>query len=228
MAKSKPQKLSSNRFDGWFWQFVLVSIIHLFAVQFSADSLAVITKSVLIPALMIWYWQQSKTQLVWVYLALTASWVGDVLLTQDGLFYFIAGLLAFLLTHMVYAYFFLRQRGALKHWQVNLILILWSFLIVYGWYLSPHLEALKIPVYFYMVIITMMTSAAIARNRRHPGHGKVWQGTLFFMASDSLLAYDKFIAPIPGSHWWIMITYLVAQFLIVWGFLKDEDLQHEG
>ena len=110
MAKSKPQKLSSNRFDGWFWQFVLVSIIHLFAVQFSADSLAVITKSVLIPALMIWYWQQSKTQLVWVYLALTASWVGDVLLTQDGLFYFIAGLLAFLLTHMVYAYFFLRQR----------------------------------------------------------------------------------------------------------------------
>lgn len=228
MARSKPQKLSSSRFDGWFWQFILVCVIHLFAVQFSAGALAVITKSVLIPALMIWYWQQSKLQLVWVYLALGASWVGDILLTQAGLFYFIAGLLAFLMTHLVYLYYFYRQRSALKYWQVNLILFLWCFLIIYGWYLTPHLGPLKIPVYVYMLIITLMASFAIARNRKLPGHGTVWQGALFFMASDSLLAYDKFVSPLPAAHWWIMITYLAAQFLIVWGILKDEELQREG
>ena len=48
------------------------------------------------------------------------------------------------------------------------------------------------------------------------------------MASDSLLAYDKFVSPLPAAHWWIMITYLAAQFLIVWGILKDEELQREG
>ena len=228
MEKNKPLKLSSNRIDGWFWQFIMVAVVHLFAVQFEAEAIAIVSKSVLIPALGAWYWQHSQRQYLWFYLALAASWVGDILLTQSGVYYFIGGLLAFLLTHLIYAYFFFRSRAAMKHWQVNLILTLWCFLIVYGWYLTPFLAELRLPVYFYMAVITTMASFAIARQRKLGGSRQVWQGALLFMLSDSVLAYGKFIHPLPGQHWWVMISYIAAQFYITWGMLRDESTIQEG
>jgi uncharacterized membrane protein YhhN len=45
-------------------------------------------------------------------------------------------------------------------------------------------------------------------------------GALFFIASDSILAFNKFYEPIPYASFLIMITYLAAQFCIVWGILK--------
>ena len=47
----------------------------------------------------------------------------------------------------------------------------------------------------------------------------VFFGALLFMASDSLLAVNKFMMPIYHAHIWIMLTYISAQFLIVDGLL---------
>jgi hypothetical protein len=40
-----------------------------------------------------------------------------------------------------------------------------------------------------------------------------------FVASDSILAFDKFYAPLQYSSFLIMVTYLIAQYLIA-GILK--------
>jgi len=42
-------------------------------------------------------------------------------------------------------------------------------------------------------------------------------GALFFVLSDSLLAINRFKMAIPQAGTWIMLTYLIAQFLIVRG-----------
>ena len=38
-------------------------------------------------------------------------------------------------------------------------------------------------------------------------------GGLFFMARDTLLAFNRFHAPIPLAGFWVLSTYYAAQFL---------------
>jgi len=45
--------------------------------------------------------------------------------------------------------------------------------------------------------------------------GCVALGACIFMASDSLIAVNKFLAPIPLASFWILLTYFAAQLLIV-------------
>jgi uncharacterized membrane protein YhhN len=53
-----------------------------------------------------------------------------------------------------------------------------------------------------------------------PGNKYVFVGAISFVVSDSLLAINKFYEPIERSSFLIMLTYLVAQYLIVVGILK--------
>ena len=47
----------------------------------------------------------------------------------------------------------------------------------------------------------------------------VFIGALFFVSSDSILAYTKFVGGFPKSEIVVMATYGIAQFLLVWGML---------
>jgi len=40
-------------------------------------------------------------------------------------------------------------------------------------------------------------------------------GAVFFMLSDSLLAINRFVTPLPLSGLWVLSTYYTAQILIV-------------
>ena len=53
-----------------------------------------------------------------------------------------------------------------------------------------------------------------------PGNLYVFFGAIAFVISDSILAINKFYAPFEKSSFFIMLTYLVAQYLIVVGILK--------
>ena len=44
-----------------------------------------------------------------------------------------------------------------------------------------------------------------------------------FALSDSLIAIDKFIQPLPYASVAIMVTYYLAQYMIVSGMIKPED-----
>jgi uncharacterized membrane protein YhhN len=79
-----------------------------------------------------------------------------------------------------------------------------------------------IPVLIYMLVILTMAITAFWRNA---SVGKwsyvlVFFGALFFMMSDSLLAINKFHTALPLANVSIMLTYALAQFLIVFGILK--------
>ena len=82
-----------------------------------------------------------------------------------------------------------------------------------------------IPVIVYMLaILSMSTSAFLRKDKVNIlSYGLVFLGAIFFMISDSILALNKFHQPIPWSNISIMVTYAMAQYLIVIGVLKLKD-----
>jgi uncharacterized membrane protein YhhN len=88
--------------------------------------------------------------------------------------------------------------------------------------LLPALGDLKIPVIVYASVISVMLLFAYNGLLiwKKPANQYVFFGALFFVVSDSILAINKFHMPIQKSSFIIMLTYLVAQYLIVKGILK--------
>ena len=68
-----------------------------------------------------------------------------------------------------------------------------------------------------MTVIALMAAQAIGRAtvQRDPAAIGVAVGACFFMLSDSLLAVNKFVLPLPFAAFWVLATYYTAQILIV-------------
>lgn len=69
---------------------------------------------------------------------------------------------------------------------------------------------LQTPVSAYIGIIAVMVTAALAT-----GEPFVAMGAVLFMASDSLIAWNRFVQPKPWAPVTIMVTYHLAQALLV-------------
>ena len=142
-------------------------------------------------------------------LALLFSLWGDVLLmfTANDEGFFIAGLISFLLAHIMYILVFLRDRNDKKS-----ILPFMALLLVYAtglfFLIKDGLGDLFIPVLIYMIVILAMATTAFKRKGMvlHYGYLYVFIGAIFFMISDSLLAVNKFYTALPYSNVSIMLT----------------------
>ncbi len=153
-------------------------------------------------------------------------WFGDILLIfqqVDGI-YFVLGLSAFLLGHLGYIVAFTRTSDE-GH---NIALIKrqgWVMVLVfaYGYFffkqLEPHLGEMIFPVLLYTVVICLMLLLAVNRYERvdRKSFQLIALGALLFVVSDSVLAWNKFVDPLPFSHSLIMTTYGLAQFFIAAG-----------
>ncbi|MDR6845901.1 lysoplasmalogenase [Flavobacterium granuli] len=160
--------------------------------------------------------------------ALTFSWIGDIilLLTDRGELYFILGLVAFLISHLVYIALFSKQKNTRTienktiFW-IGALAIIAYFVLMIGT-LFPKLGPLKIPVLVYALVITTMLFFAFKGNLKWaiPANNYILIGAIVFVSSDSILAFNKFYAPIAHASFYIMATYCLAQYLIVAGILK--------
>ncbi len=160
---------------------------------------------------------RSARPMQWLLIAaLCASMTGDVFLMLPGN-WFIPGLAAFLVGHLFYIALFRQQqawfpnRGALATVLAvgaAMLAILWSNLGEPG---------LKAAVGTYVVVISLMAAQAVGRasvlRDRHAA--LVAAGACMFMLSDTLIAINRFIAPLPLASLWILATYYLAQVLIV-------------
>lgn len=82
--------------------------------------------------------------------------------------------------------------------------------------------ALRLPVAAYVTVIALMAAQAMGRAAMLRTPGSIWVavGAGFFMLSDTLLALNKFVSPLPLSQLWVLSTYYIAQVLIVRGLLR--------
>lgn len=158
--------------------------------------------------------------------ALALSLFGDVFLLFEPYSnrFFILGLAAFLLAHLVYGLVFSRKWNTKPGPAVYLgIFLLIAFGTILFWYLKPSLSTLLIPVLAYVFAILFMAISALTRFRKvsSPSFWFVLIGALSFIASDSILAIDRFKSDIPLSNLWIMGSYALAQYMLVEGLLKQ-------
>lgn len=159
---------------------------------------------------------------------LLLSLAGDILLIfqdQNALF-FIGGLIAFLIAHVLYILYYLRSvgTGIVKKQNGKAVFII--TIILYGavFYaaLFNHLGPLKVPVLFYTLVLVSMNIFALNRYGKvnDKSFNLIMAGAMCFTLSDSLLALNKFLIPIPLAGVWIIATYGAAQYLITQGILN--------
>ncbi|GAB5555367.1 MAG: lysoplasmalogenase [Saprospiraceae bacterium] len=162
--------------------------------------------------------------------ALAFSCLGDILLLfveqqSQGMLFFAAGLGSFLLAHLAYIYSFWIFPPS-KKIQVSLpiilfFLILAASLLAFLWSGIP--PDLKIPVSIYALTICSMGIMSFGMRKKVSSEAGLYliAGALCFILSDSLIAINKFH---PTLELWqprvsIMLTYLLAQWLIVRGVI---------
>ncbi|WP_051966466.1 lysoplasmalogenase [Kitasatospora mediocidica] len=151
--------------------------------------------------------------------ALLASAVGDTLLQFDDEGAFLAGMGAFAAAHVCYVTMFAQQGALTDRRRAALVstayAAAWAVMISQLW---PGLGALRIPVAGYSLLLasTAVTSAGLGL-RAGLGGG-------LFLLSDTLIATR--IAgwrELPGHEFWIMSTYVAAQYLLATAALKAEE-----
>ncbi len=147
---------------------------------------------------------------------LLVSALGDLLLEREGLF--LAGLLAFLLAHLLYgAAFILDVRQ--PAWPRLVPFAAWGG---GAWaVLRPGLGAMAGPVLVYLLATLAMMWRAWARVGRSPrGRASAFwaaAGAVLFGASDTLIALDRFHAGIPLVRWPIILLDWAGQ----WGLARS-------
>jgi uncharacterized membrane protein YhhN len=153
-------------------------------------------------------------------LALAFSSAGDVLLDLDPKL-FVFGLSAFLLAHISYICLFVRNRPRPLHPglpRIAAVVAVLAYSATLSTWIVPSAKGLAVPVVFYVCALTTMASTAILARFEQPW---VAAGALLFVMSDSLLAINKFKAPVPARDLLVGTTYYLGQCGIALGYLAS-------
>ncbi len=189
------------------------------------------------PLIMIWIglyfllYKKKKEFTVPVLIAFFFSWMGDNFLMFSGnneLFFF-AGVGGFFIAQLTYIYTFatFKEKAGKGFLQKNLALVIPFIIYVSGIYILmfPDLEGLMKPIILvYALSLIGMSMAALNRKERvgQSSFKLVFMGSLLFLASDSMIALNKFYAEFTLAGFWIMITYIAAQYLIMRGLILEK------
>ncbi len=210
--------------------FFLVSLGDLIAFGIPNQELQLICKPLILLSLIGYYLATVETRSMVFVCALFFSWVGDVLLlfSSGSELFFIIGLIAFLISHLLFIQAYRQHRnsnvgqellGTQKvRYALPIILASTGLIVI----LFNSLGTLQIPVVAYSLVLCVMVLTALFRYGRttQQSFWMAFIGAGLFMISDALLAINKFLNPLAGAGFMIMLTYIAAQYLIVNGLIR--------
>jgi uncharacterized membrane protein YhhN len=163
-----------------------------------------------------------------IFFSLVLSLIGDcfLLFVSYNALFFICGLIAFLIAHILYTFAFFRDfkndpEGSKRYGHLMLFIMGVFSLSYYSW-IRDYLGDLRIPVMAYMFVISIMVIMAAYRYLRVNAlsFNLIYAGAIFFVMSDSALAFNKFVSPFNYAGIVIIGTYMLAQFLITMGAIE--------
>lgn len=199
--------------------FMITAAIYIAATPFKpyffAPLLKILPLCVLLAAT---YGQLSGRTRLWGFLAVLLCACGDVLLALTIPDSFIFGLGLFLLGHILYLVAFSQyanRRFFLAKVTLSTVVVLSAFTL--SSMLLPATNALAIPVAAYICIITAMVVVAVFAWSQSIQH---LIGAFMFLVSDTILAWNMFLSPVPFADYTIMLTYYTAQLFLVAGLIK--------
>ncbi len=209
--------------------YLIISAFYLILLLLGHEDWAWYLKPFLLPFLILATYKSADfSAKKWLLYGLVFSWVGDIILmfADNGELYFIFGLVSFLIAHILFIVLFSKQKSETNKTNKLFFGLGIAFVLLYLVsmlsFLYPTLGDLKIPVTIYAITISMMLIMAIkgSFSWKMPMNMIILNGACAFVTSDSLLAINKFYVPLPNATFLIMITYIVAQYLITSGVLK--------
>jgi len=161
---------------------------------------------------------------VLVLCAWAASIAGDAFLAWSG--FFIQGLASFLTAHVLYCILFVKSGPRASNVAAAAPLGLFGAVMA-TWLIASGGVAggLVAPVMVYLSVILAMAMIAASRYKAEPTleNRTVLFGALFFVISDSLLAINKFVLPLPFSGVLVLGTYYSAQECILLGWVRGKN-----
>ncbi|MBU1236683.1 MAG: lysoplasmalogenase [Gammaproteobacteria bacterium] len=145
--------------------------------------------------------------------ALVLGWLGDALLLSDNSRLFMAGLGAFLASHLCFAAAFIAGGFSLPSFGLAALPAVIAGGAIARW-LWPHLSAdFKAPVVAYVVAILFMCAAA-AGFAAATGVWRALAGAVLFAASDIAVARDRFVLKSFTNKLWGLPVYFIAQLVL--------------
>ena len=206
--------------------FAAVSVVHLAASFVSNKKLRAATKGFILLFLLLYYLFAAEKRNGVLIAAVATSWLGDVLLIPPGNGWFAAGGISFMLSHFCFIAVYIM---AVNFADVNILLTVLAFL-VYCALIFLVFRALKPTtpkklyggMIFYLFCNAAMNVFAFMFLVSRPcaATALTYIGAVSFFASDSLLFLRKFYKkPIWRGYFSVMITYIIAEFLITQGIL---------
>lgn len=169
----------------------------------------------------------------WLMLSLFFSWVGDYLFLfqEEGAIYFTAAMVSFLIALLIYIYVY--RKHAVNESNTELTVpqqLRYVFVIVFfiaGLYsiTYPQLGALKIPLAVYVTVVGVMVISALYRYGRTANISFLLTliGSVMFMLGNGIMAVNRFLEPIPWGGFWVMLSYMSAQYFIGEGLMQHRN-----
>lgn len=220
--------------------FVIAVGSNLRADYSRKESTKDVTKPLLVPSIILFYAINSSDVNSLLIMALFFGFVGDVMLLGGKGIYTYLGMAAFLAGHIFYIITFVNSIVDFKVVPVWLFSFLLLY-ILYGYYMiKPICKGLKekfgsafvYAVVTYMCVLFSMSFSSLCRICVTVNATTLlpFVGSLLFIASDSCLAYqfakdepkrEENLSTLKGDkhEFIIMSTYVIAQILIMLGFL---------
>ena len=207
--------------------YLVITAIHLYGCLKQDQKIRNLTKPFLMPMLAGFYVFGASTVNPVVFALILTSWLGDMLLMIPGMKWFTMGGISFLLTHVLLIWLYIPNIS----WSIQCLTVLLLYLILGFGIIRSEQGCLKryMPkTNLWMILsylsanITMNLFAALqAVSNLNHGSGLILIGSLLFLASDSILFLVRFDKkqPFYRQHFNVMLTYALAKFLIVLGFI---------
>ncbi|MFJ1544810.1 lysoplasmalogenase [Streptomyces sp. NPDC088246] len=188
--------------------FLVASAVDLVGVLAGVSVAHVVAKPLLMPLLAGYAAARRGPRLLIA--ALLFGWGGDTLLLFDADAAFLIGMGSFAAGHVCYLWLFGRARSSLPVGFVyaavltTFVALLWSGLPA----------DMRIPMTGYSLLLTAMAYRAGTLGRYAAAGGAL------FLLSDALIATGIADWPqLPAPDFWVMLTYIAAQFLLTVGAL---------
>ncbi|MFD3946071.1 lysoplasmalogenase [Streptomyces sp. NPDC058579] len=190
--------------------FALAVAVDLVSLLAGADLGHRIAKPLLMPLLAAYAATRGAPRLLIV--ALLFGWGGDVFLLFDADWAFLVGMGSFAAGHVCYLAIFGRRSASVPLGIAYAVALVGTVALLW-----PDLPAdLRVPVAGYSLLLTAMAYRAGSLGLTAGAGGAL------FLLSDTLIATGVAEWPqLPAPDFWIMATYIAAQYLLTTGVLTQ-------
>ena len=223
--------------------FIVSTAFHLYASLRKETKKRNISKPFIILSLLGFYVLAARQVSAAIVIALILSWIGDVLLIPKGIKWFTAGGISFMIGHFFFILGYLKDIdfAAIPVFAIILLAIFFTAVVTFIFSkLKPYLpKPLFYPMLLYLLINGAMNCFAIFRSislsslpamncfaifrsislSSLPSIVTAIGAALFFVSDSSLFFVRFHKNSALKTHFLVMLTYSIGEFLIIMGLL---------